>query len=98
MPSRGEGLPLTIFEAQREGVIPVATDVGAVSEAIEDGVNGFLISGGHVVDQMTALLHRLVAEPDLRAGLSVRAAGNTGRWEANAETLLAALEAKVRRD
>lgn len=98
MPSRGEGLPLTIFEAQREGVIPVATDVGAVSEAIEDGVDGFLVSGGDVVDRMTALLHRLVAEPDLRAGLSMRAAGNTGRWEANADTLLEALEAKIKRE
>ncbi|WP_273687845.1 glycosyltransferase [Ketogulonicigenium vulgare] len=44
LPSLYEGLPLSILEAQRCGVVVLATDVGAVSEAITDGVNGLLIN------------------------------------------------------
>lgn len=92
MPSRDEGLPLTIMEAQRVGVIPVATDVGAVAEAIRDGETGFLVENHDVAARMTALLRQLAAEPDLRARVAGQAAGPEGRWEANARALMEALE------
>ncbi|NNU79012.1 glycosyltransferase [Halovulum dunhuangense] len=92
MPSRDEGLPLTIMEAQRAGVIPVATDVGAVSEGIADGVNGFLIREGDVVEGMESVLARLLAEPDLRHRLSVGGPVTDRQWDANAAALMAALE------
>ena len=43
LPSRFEGVPLIVLEAQRFGCAVVATDVGATSEVIEDGVDGFLV-------------------------------------------------------
>jgi glycosyltransferase involved in cell wall biosynthesis len=43
VPSHWEGLPLTILEAMRLGCVPFATRVGAVEEAIADGINGLLI-------------------------------------------------------
>jgi glycosyltransferase involved in cell wall biosynthesis len=43
LPSRFEGVPLTILEAQRFGCVMIASDVGAVSEIIEDGVDGYLV-------------------------------------------------------
>jgi glycosyltransferase involved in cell wall biosynthesis len=43
LPSRWEGAPLSIIEAQRLGCVPIATDVGAVNELIDDGVDGFLL-------------------------------------------------------
>ena len=58
----------TLFEAQRVGVIPVATDVGAVAEAIRDGETGFLVENHDVAARMTALLRQLVAEPDAASG------------------------------
>lgn len=56
--SEFEGLPLTILEAQRAGVVPVATDVGAVGEALEDGQTGILLPlGGAVEGCLSALAH-----------------------------------------
>ncbi|WP_233417015.1 glycosyltransferase [Halovulum marinum] len=95
MPSRDEGLPLTIMEAQRVGVIPVATDVGAVAEAIRDGETGFLVENHGVVDQMTALLRRLLRDPDLRQRVSGQAAGPEGRWDLNASALMGALAPRL---
>ncbi|WP_262272201.1 MULTISPECIES: glycosyltransferase [Microvirga] len=43
LPSRWEGAPLTILEAQRLGCVPIATAVGAVGELIEHRVDGILI-------------------------------------------------------
>lgn len=92
MPSRDEGLPLTIMEAQRVGVIPVATDVGAVAEAIRDGETGFLVENRDVAARMSALLRQLVAAPDLRSRIAGQAAGPADRWEDNARALMEALE------
>ncbi|MCE2412344.1 glycosyltransferase, partial [Escherichia coli] len=43
LPSHYEGLPLSVLEAQRLGVVVLATDVGAMREAICDGVDGFIL-------------------------------------------------------
>ena len=40
--SANEGIPYSILEAQAAGIPVVAVDRGAISELIEDGVNGFL--------------------------------------------------------
>lgn len=46
--SDSEGMPLSVIEAQMCGVPVIATDVGSVSEIIEDGVTGALVTGGAV--------------------------------------------------
>jgi glycosyltransferase involved in cell wall biosynthesis len=43
MPSRYEGLPLSLVEAMLCRRMAIVTDVGGHSELIEDGVNGFLV-------------------------------------------------------
>jgi glycosyltransferase involved in cell wall biosynthesis len=57
LPSAMEGLPLTILEAMACGTPVVASRVGAVPEAVSDGVNGFLVRGG--TDAYVAALGRL---------------------------------------
>lgn len=42
MPSRGEGTPLAALEAMMCGRIVIGTDVGGLSELIEDGVTGYI--------------------------------------------------------
>jgi glycosyltransferase involved in cell wall biosynthesis len=42
MLSRYEGLPLTVLEAMRSGAVVISTDVGAISEVVQDGKSGIL--------------------------------------------------------
>lgn len=60
--SEFEGLPLTILEAQRAGVVPVATDVGAVNEAVADGQTGLLLPLDGAVEACLSALQRLSAD------------------------------------
>lgn len=59
MPSRWEGAPLMIAEAQQLGCVPVATAVGAVDELIIHGQDGILIKNGNdaqIVSDIARLL------------------------------------------
>ena len=49
MPSRSEGLPLSLVEAMRKGVVPVVSDLRTgMRELVEDGKNGFLCPVGDI--------------------------------------------------
>ena len=48
LPSRFEGMPLTVVEAMLCGRPCIATDVGGNRELIRDGVNGFLAKAATV--------------------------------------------------
>ncbi|HEX8374565.1 MAG TPA: glycosyltransferase family 4 protein, partial [Geminicoccaceae bacterium] len=101
LPSRFEGVPLVILEAQRFGCVVIATDVGAVGEAVLDGEDGLLVrdTADHlVVAGFVERLARLARDPagllaTLARGAAVRASGVT--WEANLAPFLAALDELV---
>ncbi|GAA0584361.1 glycosyltransferase [Craurococcus roseus] len=83
LPSRFEGVPLIVLEAQRFGCAVVATDVGATGEAIEHGADGFLVPADlpepAMVDVVAALLLRLDESPELLADVGLRAADRIAR-------------------
>ena len=59
LPSRYEGLPMTLVEAFAHGVPAVASNVGGIPEVIQDGVNGFLcdpMRPDHMCERLLQLL------------------------------------------
>jgi glycosyltransferase involved in cell wall biosynthesis len=72
IPSRSEGLPQVVLESMAHGLPVVATAVGGLPEAIEDGVTGCLVAAGDV-QGLGAQVVRLLDDPSLRARLGERA-------------------------
>ena len=87
LPSRYEGLPLVILEAQRLGCVPVATNVGAVGEAITHGLNGLLADDTDIVASMTTAILELDADREALARLSRKAAETARNWQSTTNTL-----------
>jgi len=77
IPSRWEGLPLVLLEAMARGRPIVATAVGGVADALEDGVTGTLVPPNDV-PALTAALEHLHRRAD-RAWHLGRAAADVAR-------------------
>jgi glycosyltransferase involved in cell wall biosynthesis len=77
--SSWENFPHTVVEALAVGTPVVATAVGGVPEAVEDGRNGLLVPIGDV-DAFAAALRRIVEEPGLRDRLAAEAAPSVERF------------------
>ena len=58
--SETEGIPVSIMEAMSYGMPIVATDVGGVSEMVEEGRNGFLLPKYFETDQLRACFINLL--------------------------------------
>lgn len=71
--SRYEGLPISILEAMRAGLPVVASDVGGISEEVQDGITGFLVPAQDV-QAATGALQTLLDDPQLRSEM-----GTAGR-------------------
>ncbi len=96
LPSRFEGVPLTVLEAQRLGCVPVAAAVGALGEAVTDSVDGVLVRASDeagVVAGLEAALRRLAGDRALlgRMAEAARLRGAARRWDDSVEALDAAL-------
>lgn len=69
---RSEGAPTAVEEAMMMGIPVVATDVGSVSEVVDDGETGFVVPP----EQSRALasaIRRLLEDPEMRRHLGPRA-------------------------
>jgi glycosyltransferase involved in cell wall biosynthesis len=73
LPSKWEGLPVSILEAMRAGLPVVATDVGGVREAVQEDVTG-LLSKAHDEEGLRAHIQSFVTLPSLMAQM-----GKAGR-------------------
>jgi glycosyltransferase involved in cell wall biosynthesis len=81
MPSRSEGLPMTLLEAMAYGVPVVATRVGGIPEVLEDEVSGLLVPADRPQAIADAIL-RLVGDSKLREALAHQARRRVERLDA----------------
>jgi glycosyltransferase involved in cell wall biosynthesis len=72
MPSLSEGLPLAIIEAMFAARPIVASRVGGIPDAVEDGREGLLVAPGDSA-ALGHALERLLASPALRTSLGAAA-------------------------
>jgi len=90
LPSTSEGLPVSLLEAMSAGVPVVATPVGGVPEAVQDGVSGLLVAPGDKLGLERAL-RKLLADRALAARLG-SAARESARLRFSPERALPRLE------
>lgn len=77
-PARMEGLGVSLLQAAAAGVPVVASRVGGIPEAVEDGVTGLLVPPGDAA-ALAAAAGRLLADPGLRARYGRAAGGRVQR-------------------
>ncbi len=75
LPSRHEGLPLSVVEAMWLGRVVIANPAGGVAEVVRDGDTGFL-SSGFSADDFDALLSRAWEQRFEWQGIARRAAAS----------------------
>lgn len=65
LPSKHEGMPMSVLEAMAHGIPTISTRVGGVPQIIQSGVNGLLFDPDNETE-LACLLAKLVRSPSLR--------------------------------
>lgn len=80
LPSKFEGMPMTIIEAMGTGLPIVASAVGGVPDMLEDGKSGLLVSGEP--ESVAQAVLRLLTQEDLRKNLGTNARRDSEKFSA----------------
>lgn len=75
-----EGRPNVVLEAMSRGTVVIAFNVGAISEMIQDGVDGFVIEEGKITEFRRKVLLLLNSE-ELLSKMSLNALARSREWE-----------------
>jgi glycosyltransferase involved in cell wall biosynthesis len=68
-----ENAPYSVIEAMGLGKIVLASNLGGLTELIEDGVNGFLFKPG-IISDLSAKLEYILSHPELTKSIGEKAA------------------------
>lgn len=71
LPSKNEGMPMSLLEAMARGIPAIATPVGGVPQVIEDGASGFLMPIDSE-ERLSELLSMLLADGLLRQAIGCK--------------------------
>jgi glycosyltransferase involved in cell wall biosynthesis len=86
LPSRHEGLPISLLEAMQAGLVCVATRVGGVPGVIADGVDGVLVEPDDP-EGLALALERVLRDPDAGKAMGAKARALVGeRYAVDAAT------------
>lgn len=95
LPSLYEGSSLAVLEAMAAGRPVVSSAIGGTEELVEDGRSGLLVPPGDP-QALASALRRLIADPELRRTLAIRARERVER-ELTRKQMTARVEAAYRR-
>ena len=70
LPSKNEGMPMSVLEAMAHGLAAVATPVGGIPQVIENGVDGFVVPVNDA-PCLKNILENLVRDQELRKRIGV---------------------------
>lgn len=71
LPSRHEGLPISLLEAMQAGLPCVATRVGGIPDLVDDGAEALLVEPANA-DELAGALGRVLEDRELAARLGER--------------------------
>ncbi|NLA34407.1 MAG: GNAT family N-acetyltransferase [Actinobacteria bacterium] len=91
LPSRLEGLPMSLLEAMHASVAVIATDVGSVREVLDSDDVGIVVESG-AAEPLAAAMAELIADPQRRASLA-RTGHEVALRRYSADSNIAAYEA-----
>lgn len=92
LPSHDEGLPMSMIEAMSLGLPVIVTDVGAISDVVLDGQEGYLVDAGDI-EGLRSSLRSLVSDKGLREDMG-RCAHRRWRSELQASQMTRGIESR----
>ena len=72
LPSHFEGFPNSLIEAMSAELPVISSNVGAVGDIIEDGINGFIFDSKNI-NQLVEKIETLISDSDLRMIMAINA-------------------------